>query len=106
MDQRETGEKVERDAVSLVAAKLGGNWSNGSNAGSRCSKWNNYPWNSNNNIGARGACDDKSASGSVKAGRGDHVCGQPVSTCFGEYIAGSAKRRVVKYRKSKAAIYG
>jgi hypothetical protein len=40
-------------------AIFGGNWNNGSNAGSRASNWNNYPWNSNNNIGSRFVCDDK-----------------------------------------------
>jgi len=29
-------------------------------AGSRCSNWNNYVWNSNWNIGARAACEDNS----------------------------------------------
>jgi hypothetical protein len=37
--------------------KFGGNWNNGANAGSRCSNWNNYPWNNNNNIGMRGRYD-------------------------------------------------
>jgi len=41
-----------------VAALFGGNWDNGSNCGSRSSNWNNAPWNSNTNIGARGRCDD------------------------------------------------
>ena len=39
--------------------KLGGNWNNTSNSGSRNSKWNNAPTNSNNNIGSRGVCDHK-----------------------------------------------
>ena len=33
--------------------------SNGTISGSRASNWNNYPWNSNWNIGLRAACDDK-----------------------------------------------
>ena len=41
-----------------LAAIFGGNWNNAANSGSRASNWNNYPWNSNNNIGARGVCDD------------------------------------------------
>ena len=49
------------------AALLGGNWNNGSNAGSRCSNWNNGPSNSNNNIGGRGACDDPSLHSAVGA---------------------------------------
>lgn len=36
-----------------------GTRTNGANSGSRCSNWNNYPWNSNWNIGLRAACDDK-----------------------------------------------
>ncbi len=41
----------------LVAARLGASWSNGSDAGSRSSGWNHYPWNSTSGVGARGACD-------------------------------------------------
>lgn len=37
--------------------KLGGNRSNTSNSGSRCSNWNNYVWNTNWNIGTRFACE-------------------------------------------------
>lgn len=40
------------------AVIFGGNWSDGANAGSRYSNWNNSPTNSNNNIGARGVCED------------------------------------------------
>lgn len=40
------------------AVLFGGNWNNGSNCGSRASNWNNSPTNSNNNIGARGVCED------------------------------------------------
>lgn len=40
------------------AVLLGGNWNDGANAGSRYSNWNNSPTNSNNNIGARGVCED------------------------------------------------
>lgn len=35
-----------------------GTRTNGVNSGSRASNWNNYPWNSNWNIGLRAACDD------------------------------------------------
>ena len=41
------------------AVLFGGNWDNTSNSGSRASNWNNSPTNSNNNIGARGVCEDK-----------------------------------------------
>ncbi len=40
--------------------RISGNRNNGSNSGSRCSNWNNAPWNSNWNIGLRAACDDES----------------------------------------------
>lgn len=86
MDQREKGEKVIWDAVGLVAALFGGNWSNGVNAGSRASNWNNYPWNSNNNIGARGCCDDYSISAWVKALSDDLKKWSAQITCYGEYI--------------------
>ena len=39
------------------AALLGGNWNDGSDAGSRCSAWNDGPSISANSIGGRGACD-------------------------------------------------
>lgn len=39
------------------AVLLGANWDNSGNAGARASNWNNEPWNSNDNVGARGLCD-------------------------------------------------
>jgi hypothetical protein len=39
------------------AVILGGNWSDGSNSGSRDSVWNNSPRNSNIDIGSRGVAD-------------------------------------------------
>lgn len=39
------------------AARFGGFWGTGSNAGSRCSSWGNAASNSNNIIGSRFACD-------------------------------------------------
>jgi hypothetical protein len=56
VDQRH--EIAERAVGVNHAAILGGNWNNGSNAGSRCSNWNNTASNSNNNIGSRGVCGD------------------------------------------------
>ena len=41
----------------LAALIAGGNWNNGANCGARAVNCNNYPWNVNTNIGARGACD-------------------------------------------------
>lgn len=51
-------ESKERATGVNHAALFGGNWNNGSNAGSRCSNWNNSASNSNNNIGSRGVCGD------------------------------------------------
>ena len=41
----------------LAALIAGGNWNNGVNCGARAVNCNNYPWNVNTNVGARGACD-------------------------------------------------
>ena len=43
--------------ASLAALIAGGNWNNGVQDGARAVNCNNYPWNVNTNIGARGACD-------------------------------------------------
>ena len=43
--------------LALAALIAGGNWNNGAYAGARAVNCNNYPWNVNTNIGARGACD-------------------------------------------------
>lgn len=50
MDQKQGGKGVIVDKS--------GTRTNGANSGSRASNWNNYPWNSNWNIGVRAACDD------------------------------------------------
>jgi hypothetical protein len=76
------------------AVLFGGNWDNTSNSGSRCSNWNNSPTNSNNNIGARGVCEDRNfAVFSLcrrygAAGRPSFLWSAMVS-CFGEYLWGS-----------------
>ena len=44
-------------AYSLAALGAGGDWGNGANCGARAVRCNNYPWNVNTSIGARGACD-------------------------------------------------
>lgn len=74
-----------------VAVILGGNWNNGSNAGSRCSNWNNSASNSNNNIGVRFACDDIS---NLLYKRYGFICRpskiwSAIFTCLGEYFDGS-----------------
>jgi len=40
------------------ASWFGGSWINGSNAGSRYANLDNWDDNSNDNLSARGACDD------------------------------------------------
>jgi len=67
-----------------TAVLLGANWSNGANAGSRASNWNNAPSNSNNNIGSRAVCDDNALDYLRISKR--TTCGQPCCTSFGEYI--------------------
>lgn len=52
-----------------------GTRTNGATSGSRASNWNNYPWNSNWNIGLRAACDDKFIPcRMVKATDTDYCC--------------------------------
>lgn len=51
------GQIYSQSSYGLVAARFGASWSVGSNAGSRASGWNYYPWNSVNIIGARGRSD-------------------------------------------------
>ena len=80
-----------------LAVIVGGNWDNGSISGSRASNWNNGPSNSNNNIGARGVCDDKENGFGVfpairraygPAFRPSNLW-SAVLPCFGEHIQGS-----------------
>jgi len=78
------------------AVLFGGNWDNTSNSGSRASNWNNSPTNSNNNIGARGVCEDKElASPSLCCRYG--AAGRPSSmwsamlSCFGKHPWGSGR---------------
>lgn len=78
------------------AALFGGNWDNGANSGSRASNWNNSPTNSNDNIGARGVCEDRD-SGFTELCHRYGVAGRPVSmwsamlSCFGEHPWGSGR---------------
>lgn len=51
------GQFFSQGTFGLSAALFGGSWSNGANAGSRASEWDNYPWASGGTIGARGRCD-------------------------------------------------
>ena len=87
------------------AVLLGANWNNGVNSGSRYSNWNNAPSNSNNNIGARGVCDDTRLD--VPLGLRHGAAGRPVElwsaihSRFGKYVARSG--RTPSSRKAKGA---
>lgn len=56
-DQKIVGYGAAAYLQPLAALIAGGNWNNGANCGARAVNCNNYPWNVNTNIGARGACD-------------------------------------------------
>jgi retron-type reverse transcriptase len=81
--------------MGINAAIFGGNWDETSNSGSRASNWNNSPTNSNNNIGARGVCEDISNTLSLCCGYG--TAGRPylvwsaILSCFGKYLWGFRK---------------
>ena len=85
-----------------------GTRTNGVTSGSRASNWNNYPWNSNWNIGLRAACDDRFLPRRrVTAPGADHVVlWSATSSCFGKYIERSRERRVAKYRKTHLHFMG
>lgn len=68
-----------------LASLFGGNWDESGNAGSRASNWNNEPWNSNNNIAARGVCDRFTSVEMVKAAQAIIIKWSAAPTCFGEY---------------------
>ncbi len=74
---------------------LGGSWINGSNAGSRYANLDYWPENSNDNISARGACDNPISARRRSRPRrplstGAHAPGWSARPSgFGEYIAGS-----------------
>lgn len=77
------------------AVIFGGNWDNTSNSGSRASNWNNSPTNSNNNIGARGVCEDMTFASTLCRRYG--AAGRPLSmwsavlSCFGKHLWGFRK---------------
>lgn len=81
-------DQVKKKVMQVAdGALLGGNWNNGSNAGSRCLNFNNTLWNSNNNIGARACCDDFTILQWVKALADDYYKKWSACvTCYGEYI--------------------
>lgn len=81
-------DQVKEKVIQVAdGALLGGNWNNASNAGSRCMNFNNTLWNSNNNIGARGCCDDFTILQRVKALADDYFKRwSACTTCYGEYI--------------------
>jgi len=51
------GQSYIQGGYGTVRALLGGDWDDGAVTGSRASFWASWPWNSGNNIGARGRCD-------------------------------------------------
>lgn len=57
MDQVREGKRAIR-AMTSRPSIFGGSWINGDNAGSRYANLDNWPENSNENLSARGACDD------------------------------------------------
>jgi hypothetical protein len=81
--------------MGLNAAIFGGNWDETTNSGSRCSNWNNSPTNSNNNIGARGVCEDMTFASALCRRYG--AAGRPLSmwsamlSCFGKHLWGFRK---------------
>ena len=92
------------------AVLLGGNWNNGANSGSRNSNWNNAPSNSNNNIGARGVCDDTRLD--IQLGLRHGAAGRPVElwsavhSCFGKHVARSGRTPSNRKAKGAAGLYG
>lgn len=93
-----------------VAAIFGDNWNNGVNSGSRASNWNNYPWNSNNNISGRGVCEDKLWS-FLKLRHGYGLTGRPVQmwsamwSCFGKYLTRSGTTPSSRQANGAPSIY-
>lgn len=76
--------------MDAVAGLFGGDWNNGSNSGSRCSNWNNTFSNSNNNIGARAACDSRFCALPLVTRQADHFsCGQPFIPALANTLRGS-----------------
>lgn len=92
------------------AVLLGGNWNNGANAGSRCSNWNNAPTNSNNNIGARGVCEDTRLD--VPLGLRHGAAGRPnevwsaIHSRFGKHVARSGRTPSNRKAKGAAGLHG
>lgn len=90
------------------AVLFGGNWNEGANSGSRCSNWNNSPTNSNNNIGARGVCEDMKRQTPALCMRYG-AAGRPflmwsaVWSCFGKYLWGFGKTGSNRRKLAKAA---
>ncbi len=92
------------------AVLLGGNWNNGANSGSRYSNWNNAPTNSNNNIGARGVCEDMRLD--LPFGLRHGAAGRPIEvwsaihSCFGKHVARSGITPSNRKAKGVAGLHG
>lgn len=77
------------------ASIFGGSWLNDDNAGSRYANVDNWPGNSNDNVGARGRCDDRlharRRSRSRRRTMFDQGRWSARRSCFGEYVARSGR---------------
>jgi hypothetical protein len=78
---------------------FGGSWINGSNAGSRYANLDNWPENSNDNLGARGRSDDRISARRRSRSRRSYTLARasgrgPWSarlSCFGEHLSRSGR---------------
>jgi len=88
------------------ASILGGSWINGENAGSRYANLDNWPDNSNENLGARGRSDDPFLRGDGQGLAGPSAMdakrrcatrpgGQPARPASANTLQGPVKRGVV-----------
>jgi len=83
----------------MRASWFGGSWWNGENAGSRYANLGNWPHNSNDNLGARGRCDDqhqvqtRDGSWSSRSSLSRKAWWSARLSCFGENL-GPAERGV------------
>src|SRR5690606_15767795 len=91
-----------------VASLFGGNWDNAADSGSRASNWNNYPWNSNENIGARGCSDTQFPALRRSRPRRPTISndGQPFQPASANTLQGPVNRGVARKRRNpRPAIY-
>ena len=94
---------------------FGGSWINGSNAGSRYANLDNWPENSNENISARGRCDDPfparrrsrprrpMSTDAARPPRPSRQGGRPARPASANTLQGPVKRGVAARAPSKPA---